>query len=215
MSGRSSACSALVAVAAIASCGHPAAPEADPAQIQALAAKMAGEVPVPASQPHCTPADLAGAPDLTYRTLRQLGNLPIAATAELADWINPVQLDVPAVRVLADPAADTTVKRRAAAEMLGARAWLVHDVQFVGAPLALGVKELKIGTVGTLIIRYDRATGKPTCTQLFSFQNTRATNDWAIKISDTPVIDPRVQKVLRDDLAAQYLKLTPRGQPAG
>jgi hypothetical protein len=99
--------------------------------------------------------------------------------------------------------------------MLNARAWLVHDVQFVGAPLALGVKELKIGTVGTLIIRYDRETGKPTCTQLFSFQNTRATNDWAIKISDTPVIDPRVQKVLRDDLAAQYLKLTPRGQPAG
>jgi hypothetical protein len=203
----------MIAVAA-AACGHGATqPEADPALIQPLAAKMAADVPVPAASPKCTPADLANAPDLTYRTLRELGNMPIAPTPELADWINPAQLDAPAARVLLDPAADATAKRRAAAELLAAPAWVVHQVQLVAAPLALGVKELKIGTIGTLIVRYDRTTGKPTCTQLFSFQNTRETSDWAIRTSDTLVVDPRIQKALRDDLAAQYLKLTPRGQP--
>jgi len=208
MSGRSFLRSALVAL--IAACG-PHAPEADPALIQPLAAQMAGGTPAPMAVRNCTPADLAGNPDLTYRTLRILGGMPLAATPEQADWINPVQLDVPAARVLADPASDVSAKRQAAAELLGAKAWLVHLVQFVGAPLALGVKELKIGTIGTVIIRYDRATAKPTCMQLFSFQNTRATSDWAIKTSDAALIDPRVQQVLRDDLAAQYLKLTPRG----
>jgi hypothetical protein len=195
----------------VAACGH-GAPEADPAQIQPLAAKMAGNVPVPMAVPTCKPTDLAGAPDLTYRTLRLLGGMPLAATPELADWINPTQLDVPEAQVLVDPASSAAAKRQAAAELLGAKAWLVHNVQFVGAPLALGVKELKIGTVGTTIIRYDLATGKPTCAQLFSFQNTRETSDWAIKVSDTPLVDPRVQQVLREDLAAQYLKLTPRGR---
>lgn len=209
MSDRSLRRSALAVV--VAACGH-GAPEADPAHIQLLAAHMAGNVPVPLAVPTCKPTDLAGAPDLTYRTLRLLGGMPLASTPEQADWINPVQLDAPAVRVLVDPTSSTSAKREAAAELLAANAWLVHNVQFVGAPLALGVKELKIGTVGTVIIRYDRATAKPTCTQLFSFQNTRETSDWAIKVSDTPLVDPRVQQVVRDDLAAQYLKLAPRGR---
>ena len=211
MSGRSSLPSVLVAIAA---CGHgTSAPTADPAQIAPLASQMARNVPVPLAVPTCTAADLTGLPDVTYRTLRQLAGLPLADTPELADWINPAQLDAPAAHALADPSTDDARKRAAAGELLAARAWLVHDVTFVGAPLALGVKELKIGTVNTVIVRYDRATTKPTCTQLFSFQNNRATSDWAIKVSDQPLVDPRVQKVLRDDLAAQYLKLVPRGQP--
>jgi len=212
MSDRSFRRSALFV--ALAAChGGPATPTADPALITPLASQMARNVPVPLAVPTCAAADLAGAPDLTYRTLRQLGGLPLGDTPELADWINPVQLDVPAARTLADAAADDAHKRAAAGELLAAKAWLVHDVTFVGAPLALGVKELKIGTVNTTLIRYDRATGKPTCVQLFGFQNNRATSDWAIKVSDQPLVDPRVQKVLRDDLAAQYLKLVPRGQP--
>jgi hypothetical protein len=209
MSGRSSRRSALLV--ALAAC-HRGVPGADPALIQPLAAQMAGNVPVPLAVPTCAAADLVGLPDLTYRTLRRLGGLPLADTPELADWINPAQLDADAARTLVDPAADADRKRAAAGELLRAKAWLVHDVTFVGAPMALGVKELKIGTVGTTIIRYDRATAKPTCVQLFSFQNTRSTSDWAIKVSDQPLVDPRVEKVLRDDLAAQYVKLTPRGQ---
>jgi hypothetical protein len=203
MSGRSFLLSALLAA-----CSR----GADPAQIQPLAAQMAGNVPAPAAVPACTPAELAGLPDLTYRTLRVLAGLPLDATPEQADWINPAQLDAPAAHALADPATEPGAKRHAAAELLDAKAWLVHQVQFVGAPLALGVKELKIGTVGTAIIRYDRATAKPTCVQLFSFQNTRATSDWAISVSDKPYVDARVQQVLRDDLAARYLALVPRGR---
>lgn len=206
---RSSLRSLLVASAC--ACGHAASgPEADPAQIKSLAVQMIANMPMPAALPACTPADLAG-PDISYRTLRTFAGLPLTTDPEQSDWVNPTALEVAPARVLAEPASDATAQREAAGQLLAANAWIIHRVQFVGAPLALGVKELKIGTVNTAIIRFDAKTARPTCVQQFAFQNTKATSDWAISVCDKPYVDKRVQQVLRDDLAAQYLKLAPRG----
>ena len=75
--------------------------------------------------------------------------------------------------------------------------------------MALGVKELKIGTIHTRVIRYEK-NGTPGCVLVFNFQNDRAVSDKAIEMSDKAEIDPAVAKVLRDDLVAQYIKLAPR-----
>jgi hypothetical protein len=84
----------------------------------------------------------------------------------------------------------------------------VHKVDVVNAPIALGIKELKIGSASARAIRYER-NGKPTCVSLVDFTNDRAKSDWAISVSDKTLIDPAVAKAMRDDLAAQYVKRAP------
>ena len=42
-----------------------------------------------------------------------------------------------------------------------------------------------------------------------------AKSDWAVAHSDHVMIDPEVAQAMRDDLAAQYVKLVPRGVAAG
>lgn len=216
MPGRSSRpeVRALAAVLALAACGKsreaPKKPEADPKQVTKLAAKMAREVPTPAAVRECTLDDLAGGAPMTFRTLMQLGEQKLADTPEESAWINPPELDAPAARTLVDPNAPKTAARQAAAELLAAPFWVAYKVDHVNAPMALGVKELKIGTVGTRVIRYEK-TGLPSCVLVFFFQNDKAVSDDAIAKSDRAVIDPAIAKALREDLTAQWIKLAPRG----
>ncbi|HEY6036825.1 MAG TPA: hypothetical protein VIV58_21250 [Kofleriaceae bacterium] len=196
----------------LAACGHKAhAPEADPAKVAALAAKLIDHSPVPAAVPECKPEELAAPVTVTFRTLLELAGQKPGTEPEQADWINPHDLDSAAARTLLD-SADATRKREAAAQLLAAPAWIVYRVDLVNAPMAIGVKELKIGTIGARIIRYDR-TAQPTCATVWNFQNTHDKTDWAISITNKAYVDAAVAKELRDDLTAQYLKLVPRGVP--
>jgi hypothetical protein len=210
MSGRSLLRSALVL--AVACKSGPKKPEADPAEVTKLAAKMLREIPTPAAARDCTPEDLDGGVPMTFRSLTQLGGLTPASRPEDADWINPTALDAPAVRALLD-GKDKQASRHAAAELLAAPHWIVYKVDYVNAPMALGVKELKIGTIGTRVIRYEK-TGIPGCVLVFNFQNDQKVSDDAIEVSDKAVIDPAVAKILRDDLTAQWIKQAPRGVAA-
>ncbi|MEO6773979.1 MAG: hypothetical protein ABI467_13340 [Kofleriaceae bacterium] len=198
---------------AAAACGHKAhAPEADPAKVTALAAKMIDDSPVPAAVRECKPEELAAPVEVTFRTLRELAGQKPGTETEQAEWINPHDLDTPAARAFVETV-DATNKREVAARLLAAPAWLVYRVDLVNAPMAIGVKELKTGTIGMRLIRYDRAA-HPVCVTVFNFQNTRAKTDWAISITNKAYVDAAVAKELRDDLTAQYLKLVPRGVPA-
>ncbi len=201
---------ASVAALAAAACGKsgPKKPEADPADVKKLAAKMLREVPTPAAVRECTPEDFQGGASMTWRTLTQLGGGKLPTRPEDEDWINPTGLDTPAARTLLEPK-DKTAARQAAAELLAAPFWVVYKVDYVNAPMALGVKELKIGTIGTRIIRYEK-TSLPGCVMVWFFQNDQKISDDAIAVSDKAVIDPAVAKILRDDLVNQYLKLAPR-----
>jgi len=206
-----SARSSLLSLALV-GCGHrgPPAPEADPAKVSALAAQLLDHMPVPVAVRECKPAELAAPVTLTFRTLRELGGQTVGKEPEQAEWVNPASLDTPAAHALLD-APDATAKRQAAATLLAAPAWIVYRVDLVNAPMALGIKELKTGTIGTRIIRYDRASTQPACVTVFNFQNSPDKTEWAISVSNKAFIDPAVAKVLRDDLAAQYVKLLPRG----
>jgi hypothetical protein len=215
MSARSSLPERLVLLvaAALPACGKssaPKKPEADPKQVKALATKMAHEVPTPAAVRDCTPDDLTGGATMTFRTLMILGDRKLSDQPEEAPWINPPELDAPAARTLVDPAATPLAARQAAAELLAAPFWVAYKVDMVNAPLALGVKELKQGTVGTRVIRYEK-TGIPSCALVFFFQNDKAVSDDAIAKTDKATVDPAIAKLLRDDLIAQWIKLAPRG----
>jgi hypothetical protein len=214
MSGRSSRCNALVLACALAACGKsgPKKPEADPAEVTKLAAKMLREIPTPAATRDCTPEDLNGGLSLTFRSLAVLGGRTPASRPEDEAWINPPELDAPAVRTLLDNKTKTAA-RQAAAELLAAPHWIVYKVDYVNAPMALGIKELKIGTIGTRVIRYDK-TGLPACVLVFNFQNDAKISQDAIDVSDKAVIDPAVAKILREDLTAQWIKQAPRGPTA-
>jgi hypothetical protein len=204
----------LVAAALlVATCGKssaPKKPEADPQHVKTLAAKMAHEVPTPAAVRDCAPDDLTGGATMTFRTLMILGGQKLSDQPEEAAWINPPELDAPAARTLVDPAAKPIAARQAAAELLAAPFWVAYKIDMVNAPLALGVKELKQGTVATRVIRYEK-TGIPSCALVFFFQNDKAVSDDAIAKTDKATVDPAIAKMLREDLIAQWIKLAPRG----
>jgi len=207
---------AFAAVIAVAACRHDAPkPEADPAKVKELAVRMIDHSPVPAALPRCKAEELVAPVTMTYRTLRVLaGQATATSPLEEAEWLNPTPLDHAATRPLVDDKADETAKRQAAGELLAAPSWIIYRVDLVNAPMALGAKELKTGTINGRVIRYDRKSGLPTCVYVWNFQNTREKTDWAISVSNKPYIDPAVMKVLQDDLNAQYLANVPRGTPA-
>jgi len=202
----------LVLLAALAACkSTPKQPEADPALVKTLAAKMAQNMPAPQAARACQPKDYVGVPTLTFPTLLRLGEQPVAADNAHADWINPPQLESPTAHDLA--ATDETTRRRAAALMLSVPAWVVYKVDMVNAPMALGLKELKISTIGARAIRFGQ-NGLPECVEIFYFQSDQKVSDDAIAKSDRAIIDPAVAKMLRDDLTQQYLMHAPRAPAA-
>jgi hypothetical protein len=205
--------SSLLSLVALTACGDKAAkPEADPATVVALAAKMIDNTPVPVAVRECKPEELGAPMEVTFRTLHELAGQKLGTQPEDAEWINPHDLDSPAARTFVDTTLPTQ-KREAAAVLLAAPAWIVYRVDLVNAPMAIGVKELKIGTIGMRLIRYDK-DARPVCVTVFNFQNTQEKTDWAISITNKAYVDAAVAKELRDDLTAQMLKLVPRGVPA-
>jgi len=205
--------SLLLSALAIAAC-KPAAkpPEADPAAVGKLADTMARNMPAPQAARLCRPADYANIPSLTFITLLKLAGQPVKDDPQHADWINPPGLESQEVHDVTST--DETTRRRAAAKLLAAPGWLVYKVDMVNAPMAIGVKELKIGTIGARAIRYDHR-GLPVCVEVFYFQNDQQKSDYAISKSDRAIIDPEIAKMLREDLTQQYLTHAPKAPAAG
>ena len=210
MSGRSF----LLSAAALAACGKsapaaPPPPELDPGIAVKLARAMLQHAPAPASVPDCKPGELSGGLTMTQVTLLQIAMQPVANDPEHAPWINPVELDSPAARAMLAAHGQTPARRQAAAEFMAAPFYVVYRVDNVDAPMALGIKELKIGTIGGRAIRYEKS-GLAGCVTVFTFQDDQAVSDQAIAESDKTLVDPKVIERLRKDLGAQYLARAPR-----
>jgi hypothetical protein len=201
---------ALLALA----CGkRPAAPQADPAEAKARAERIYRGAPNTGSVPACTDADITGLM-ITQTSLMGLAGRPLDGDPEHAPWINPPGLDDASVRTLLDPAAAPAAKREAAAAFLAAPGYLVYRIDNLDAPLAIGVKEHKVGTVGGRVLRHD-GNGRATCFRVFNIQNTKDKITWAIQQSTTAVVAPEIVSAMQADLAAQYQALVPRpGAPA-
>jgi hypothetical protein len=216
MSARSSTRELAVAIGALAvACSTQHKPEADPARLVPIMKAMDKNTPAPGGAPDCTPEQMVGGATMTQVTLLKIAKEPANPGPERADWINPPELDSPAARELIDPGVDETTRRQAAYELLSAPFFLVYRVELVDAPMALGVKDLKRGTVGTRVLRYD-TRGNIVCIRVMNFQSSLEKSDWAILKSNLPVIDPKIAAALRDDLRNEFLRHVPAlGRPDG
>lgn len=194
-----------VAVAAVAACSSQHKPEANPERLKPIMRAMDKNTPAPGAAPTCRPEEMIGGATMTQVTMLKLFDEPANPGPEREDWINPPELDSPAARELIDPATDESTRWQAAYELLGAPFYLVYRIDMVDAPMALGIKDLKRGTIGARVLRYDR-NGDIVCLKLLQFQNSRDKSDWAIARSNLAVMDPKVAAALRDDLRDQLLK---------
>lgn len=207
MSARSSTRDLALAAAclAAAACSTSHKPEADPARLVPIMKAMDKNTPAPGGAPDCTPDQMIGGATMTQVTLLKIAKEPANPGASRDDWINPTELDSPAARELIDPAVDETTQRQAAYELLSAPFFLVYRIDLVDAPMAIGVKDLKRGTVGARALRYDRQ-GNIVCLKVLTFQNSRDKSDWAILKSNLALMDPKIVAALQDDLRDQLLK---------
>jgi hypothetical protein len=216
MSARSSL-SKLALVVALGCSSESKAPEADPAQVTAIAQQMMKTFPGPGMK-ECDGKDVVGGATLTAATFFAIAGAPYdKAKPEYQDFVNPPELDSPAARTLIDAKASTQAKRQAAAELLSAPFYLVYHVDLVNAPMALEVKELKRGTVGARAVRFDKR-GYAQCVRVFYWQNDKAVSDDAIAKTNKARVDPDIAQALRDDLRAQMLRRIPaltQPQPEG
>lgn len=179
-------------------------PEADPARVATLATTMLRNVPVPAGAPECKFDQLLGGATLTRRTLIELAEQEMIKRPEVAEWVNPTEVDSPAARTIIE-SKDVTLRRQAAAQLLSAPFYLVYHVDLVDTPIPLGVKDFKRGNVGARALRYD-TSGNVSCVMVFFWGNDPAKTEWAMKKSDKALIDPEVQKEMQQDLRRQMLK---------
>jgi hypothetical protein len=214
MSARSFARDLGIAASVLAAaCSTTHKPEADPARLVPIMKAMDKNTPAPGGAPVCKPDQMVGGATMTQVTLLKIAKEPANPGPEREDWINPAELDSPAARELIDPATSETTKRQAAYELLSAPFFVVYRVDIVDAPMAIGVKDLKRGTLGARVLRFSR-TGAIECVKVLAFQNSLEKSDWAILKSNLPTIDPKVAEALRDDLRDQLLKhIPPLGRP--
>jgi hypothetical protein len=204
----------LLAAGALATaCSTTHKPEADPSRLVPIMRAMDKNTPAPGGAPTCRPDQMIGGATMTQVTLLKIAGDSANPGPEREDWINPPELDVPAARELIDPAASETTKRQAAYELLSAPFYLVYRIDIVDAPMALGVKDLKRGTIGARVLRFDRK-GDIECVRVLTFQTSQDKSDWAILKSNLPTIDPKVAEALRADLHDQLLRhVPPLGRP--
>lgn len=205
MSARSSAPSwILVALATVpAGCGSKG-PDGDPKKVETLAASMLRNIPFPAAVKDCTDADFAGTYPLTERTVVKMSKQPIPPEPEYASWVNPSEVDFPSVFQLADDNAPESSKRKAAGELLAAKAFVMFHVDIVDIPIAVGIKELKRGYAGFRAIRYDHS-GQATCVRVFVVKNSKKVAEWAQdQVEKSALVDPKVQTAVQDDFRVQY-----------
>jgi hypothetical protein len=193
----------------VAACSAQHKPEADPERLIPLMRTM-DQSTLPPGVQKCKPEDMVGGATMTHATLLKIAKAPPSQDQgpQDEDWINPPELDVPAARELIDPTASELTRRHAAYELLSAPFFLVYRVEMVDAPMAIGVKDLKRGTVGVRVLRFDQL-GNLECVKALLFQNTLAKSDWAIVRSNVAKIDPKIAASLRDDLRDQLLKRIP------
>jgi len=215
MSARSSLRELVLVGGALAACGKsgPPKPEANPAEVTKLTTQFANNVPAPAAVRDCEPRDYDGGMMMTFRSLQLLAFSKVPPRPEDEDWTNPPELDDKAVRALVeakDPKAKAT--RQAAAEFLAASHYVVYRTDYVDAPMALGVKDLKMGSISTRVIRYEK-NGQPACVIIDRVLQDQKIQDDAIAVSDKANIDPAVAKILREDITRQYLAKAPRPAP--
>lgn len=206
---RSRATAALGLVAGLlaagaAGCHRDKRPKGDPAAFAALAGTMMRNVPTPGA-PECPGEAVLGGATMTMRTLFQITRQPVPDNPEQREFVNPPELDAPAARVLADEKASEADRRAAAGELAAAPFYLVYLIDHVDVPMALGVKELKIGFASGRAIKYDKH-GAMQCVRVFVWENDKKVSDEAIAKSDKARIDPAIAKRLSDDLTAQLLK---------
>ena len=161
-------------------------------------------MPVPGASRPCRPDELTGGATMTDLTLRQLAKAPPSGDIIHAEWINPVELDSPAAITLVDPASSERARRQAAAELLAAPFVLIYRIDHIAAPLALGVKETKRGSIGARVLRYEPG-GQLHCVTVFDWLNDDAVSRQAFKLAEREYGD-KVIKLVRDDLRAQMLK---------
>jgi hypothetical protein len=193
---------ALLGCSLAVACREP--PQADPAKVVTLATAIIRNNPVPGAAPTCTPDQLQGNASMTMRTVFMLAEQEIPELTGLSQWINPTQLDSPAALTLVDPKSSEKQRRQAAAELLAAPAYLVYVVDHVAAPLALGVRETKRGSVGARALRYS-TSGQVTCIVVFDWLNDdNLAREAYTKLGGTGVPADVMQKQ-REDLAARYL----------
>jgi hypothetical protein len=182
----------------------PRPPERDPAKFAAIGTAMIKNIPT-LGAPECTGEQVIGGATLTMRTLLQITKTQYEELPERDEFVNPPELDVPAARVLVDPKASETDRRRAAAELAAAPFYLVYMIDHIDVPLALGVKELKRGFVGARALKYDKK-GNLQCVRVFQWENDKQISDAAIAKCNKAAVPPDVSKSLRDDLRVQMLK---------
>jgi hypothetical protein len=188
-------------------------PEADPAKIKTLAENILRNVPVPGAARDCTPADLPNNATMTMRTTYMLAEAEMPKLDRLAEWINPRELDSPAALVLIDEGFSEKQRRQAAAELLAAPSYLIYSVDHIAAPLALGLRETKRGSVGARALRYDKR-GELMCILVFDWLNDdNVAREGFAKIGEgggcppgVPCVPADVIKKQRDDLVDHYLK---------
>lgn len=190
---------------ALVACNTSHKPEADPARVTTLMKTLDKNSPGVGVGRECTPDELVGGATMTQVTLVKLAQTPLNPGPEREPWINPTELDSPAALELLDEQTDDTTKRQAAYELLSAPFFVVYRVDLVDAPMALKIKDLKRGTVGMHVIRYNQK-GELDCTNVLLVQNSKAKSDWAIVKSNLAVMDPAVAAELREDLKAELLK---------
>jgi hypothetical protein len=200
---RSAAIAAAAIAAAASGCSH-RDPGGDPAAIAQLARDMIAGIPG-LGFTECANAQILGGATLTMRTAFQIAGKAIPDRPEFQEYVAPPELDVPAARVLVDPSASASAKRRAAAELATAPFFLIYIVDAVDVPMALGIKELTRGSVSNRALRYSR-TGQLECVRVFMYANDAALSAEVIAKSVQPKIDPAVAKRLQDDLRVQALR---------
>ena len=213
-SRRSALLGAIVVVIGLGACGthdpNAGKRKGDVARVKVLGAYMVDNVPRPGAAPECKPGDYVGGYPLTHLTLLKLGGKTWNADKpEYADWVNPIALDAPSARVLLDAKASAEDKATAAGEFQAATFYVVYRADNVDAPLALGVKEPKMSTIVTRVVKYG-TNAVPICASVFQFQSSPDKGQWAIDHSDKPIVPPEVAKAVREDLTARYLELAPR-----
>lgn len=190
----------VLVVAALSTGCAKKAPEADPEQIRALADRLLRITPPLAGVRACVEADYE-MPAMSLVTAIELAKEEMPDRPEFERWINPPEIDSPAFRTILE-SKDETARRRAAAQLLGAKGYIVYRVDMVNVPLALEVKELKRGAVGVRAVGFDRSD-KVICVRQFTVQNDNEKAEWAMKTTTRPEVDPMVAKALRDDLTVQ------------
>lgn len=186
--------------------------EIDPAKIQVYAMAIYQHAPSMGNVLACgDDAWTPGGIGLTQVSLNRLAKVAPDGDAVHEEFVNPVAADDPLVRLILDPPAGTDphLVKQAAWKFLQAPYYAVYRIDNMQSPLAIGVKDLKRGTIEARVLKQDR-NGKVFCIKRISFQSDAEVSRKAIADADKqPGIPKAVIKALQDDLRQQYLKAVP------